>query len=253
MRTTDARSLSSGAQEDLRRKAVAAVRAGQSKSEAARLFGVARQTAHTWMNAYHAGGAAGLRGRRRGRRPGKRLNGQQAALIRRRIRDRHPDQLKLPFYLWTREAVQRAAKRERAGIYWADAMGLRSDQAAGRSYAPRGRTPAIPTAGNRFGCHMLSAIGGAASGSGHHRLGRGPVLFQLGAPFGDFARLSPDVVEADDAVERLTNLFCGRVWVGPELLAAVQEQRFGVCITPQRGQTIAKQVLRYRDEPVIPG
>lgn len=212
MKTIDTRSLSPAAQEDLRRKAVRAVRQGKSKTEVARLFGVARQTVHTWVKTYQRGGAAALKARRRGRRPGKRLDAKEAAMIRRRIRDRHPDQLKLPFYLWTREAVQQlihrefglavsvwtvgrylrgwgftpqkparraferdpravarwlkeeypairqAAKREKAEIYWADAMGLRSDHAAGRSYAPKGRTPLIPTAGNRFSCHMLSAI-----------------------------------------------------------------------------------------------
>ena len=39
MRTCDARQLPPKAQEDLRRKTVAAVRAGKSKAEAARLFG----------------------------------------------------------------------------------------------------------------------------------------------------------------------------------------------------------------------
>lgn len=60
---------------------------------------------------------------------------------------------------WLKEeypAIQQAAKGEKAEVYWADATGLRSDYAAGRSDAPKGRTPAIPTAGNRFGCHMLS-------------------------------------------------------------------------------------------------
>ena len=107
MKTCDARTLPAKAQEDLRRKAVAAVRGGKSKSEAARLFGVARQTVHTWINAYQARGAAGLKARRRGRRPGvKALAAKQAVLVRRCIRDRHPEQLKLPFFLWTREAVR---------------------------------------------------------------------------------------------------------------------------------------------------
>jgi transposase len=213
MKTLDARTLPPQAQEDLRRKAVAAVRAGKSKSEAARLFGVARQTIHTWINAYQARGAAGLKARRRGRKPGgQALDAKQAAVVRRRIRDRHPDQLKLPFYLWTREAVQeliarefgvevsvwtvgrylrdwgftpqkparraweqnpqavrrwlreeypalrKQARAENGEIYWEDEMGLRSDQAAGRSYAPRGRTPTIRISGNRFGCNLISAI-----------------------------------------------------------------------------------------------
>jgi len=128
------------------------------------------------------------------------------------IEDRCPDQLRLPFALWTREAVQQLiarrfgirvsvwtvgrylarwgltpqkplrrayerdpaavkrwlqeaypairtrAKREKAGIWWSDEMGMRSDHHAGRSYGRRGRTPVIPGTGRRFGCNMISAI-----------------------------------------------------------------------------------------------
>ena len=37
-------------------------------------------------------------------------------------------------------------------------MGLRSDQTAGRSFSPRGETPAIPGTGQRFGCNQISAL-----------------------------------------------------------------------------------------------
>lgn len=37
-------------------------------------------------------------------------------------------------------------------------MGLRSDHAVGRSFAPRGRTPMIVTTGQRFGCNVISDI-----------------------------------------------------------------------------------------------
>jgi transposase len=37
-------------------------------------------------------------------------------------------------------------------------MGLRSDDAIGRTYAPRGHTPVVRATGRRFGCNMLSAI-----------------------------------------------------------------------------------------------
>jgi len=127
-------------------------------------------------------------------------------------RDQDADQLKLPFYLWTRagvatliereygmavslttvgrylrawgmtpqKPVRRAyerndsaikrwlveeysalaadAKRERATIYRADEMGLRSDNVTGTSYAPVGQTPVVRATGQRFGCNMISAI-----------------------------------------------------------------------------------------------
>ena len=40
------------------------------------------------------------------------LSAKQAAKIRRIVMDRCPDQLKLPFALWTREAVQQLIKRK---------------------------------------------------------------------------------------------------------------------------------------------
>jgi transposase len=46
---------------------------------------------------------------------GKKINGQQAAEVRRLIKDRMPEQLKLSFGLWTREAVQQLIK-EKYGI-----------------------------------------------------------------------------------------------------------------------------------------
>ena len=56
---------------------------------------------------------AALAGGRRGRRPGeqKALSPRQEAMIRGLIVGRCPDQLKLPFALWTREAVGQLIER----------------------------------------------------------------------------------------------------------------------------------------------
>jgi transposase len=103
---TDARRLSPSAQEDLRRRVVRAVREqGMSKAEAARTFSVSRTSVHGWLNSYQSRGAAGLCSQPRGRPKRSRLAGHQAATVVRIITDRCPDQLKLPFALWTREAV----------------------------------------------------------------------------------------------------------------------------------------------------
>jgi len=106
MRALDARSLPPVAQEDLRRKGVRAIREGDSPTEVARRFGVSRQAVYNWVARFASGGASALRARKRGRAPARKLLPVQAATIVRLIKDRHPDQLKLPFYLWTREAVQ---------------------------------------------------------------------------------------------------------------------------------------------------
>jgi transposase len=57
MKIKDARSLPAISQEDLRRKAVKAVQEGKTQEEAARLFGVTRQTVGKWVKAYREGGS----------------------------------------------------------------------------------------------------------------------------------------------------------------------------------------------------
>lgn len=112
----DSRRLPPAAQEDLRRRVVQAVtEQGLSKSVAARTFGVSRTSVHHWVNKFKSRGARGLTSKARGRPPRSRLPGHQAATIVRLISDRCPDQLKLPFALWTREAVGQLI-HERYGI-----------------------------------------------------------------------------------------------------------------------------------------
>ncbi len=115
MHTTDARSLPAAAQEDLRRRTVKAVLDGMTHLEAARVFGIARPTVTRWVSAYRAGGRPTLRAKRRGRPLGTQLAAHQAALTVRLITKGCPDQLRLPFALWTREAVQQLL-RERFAL-----------------------------------------------------------------------------------------------------------------------------------------
>lgn len=103
----DFRKLPPATQAELRRVAVNMVLSGKSRIEVAEAVGVNRRFVGEWVNAFEASGVAALDGGRRGRRPGeqKALNRRQEAMVRRLIVDRCPDQLKLPFALWTREAV----------------------------------------------------------------------------------------------------------------------------------------------------
>lgn len=212
MKTHDARSLPSIAQEDLRKKAINAVLDGKKQVEVAEVFGITRQAVGKWIKTYREGGEKALKAKRRGRPKGGSLLPWQAVQIAKTVIDRHPEQLKLPFCLWTREGVgqliekrfgirlsvwtvgrylsrwgftpqkplrrafeknpeqvrhwleeeypsiHKQAKREKAGIYWGDEMGMRSDHAVGRSYGRRGQKPVIPGTGQRFGCNMISAI-----------------------------------------------------------------------------------------------
>ena len=105
MKIKDARSLPAVTQEDIRLKAIRAVLGGKTQVEIAKLFGVTRQAVGKWMKAYRTGGKGSLKAKPQGRPRGGSLLPWQAAQIVRTILDRHPEQLKLPFYLWTREAV----------------------------------------------------------------------------------------------------------------------------------------------------
>ncbi|RJO68793.1 MAG: IS630 family transposase [Myxococcales bacterium] len=103
----DGRRLSPAAQEALRVRAVAAVQGGMSKSEASRVFGVSRRALYNWLERVDAEGKRALKGDRRGRPKGSgaKLKPWQAAQTARLVQDHCPEQLKLPFVLWTREAV----------------------------------------------------------------------------------------------------------------------------------------------------
>lgn len=109
---TDARSLPPAAQEHLRRQVVAAVAGGIAQAEAARRFGVSREAVRKWMRRVESEGAGALAARKRGRPRGGTLKPYQASAVARAIRERHPDQMRLPFYLWTREAVARLIERK---------------------------------------------------------------------------------------------------------------------------------------------
>jgi transposase len=139
-RKNDARKLGLNGKEDLHRRVVqAVVEQGLSKSEAGRGFCVSRTSVHTWVDLYEQYGESGLCPKRPGRaKGGGRLAGWQAATIVNLIKDRCPDQLKLPFALWTREAV-RELIRMRFGIDYSLGM-------VGRLLRRWGFTPQRPIA-----------------------------------------------------------------------------------------------------------
>ncbi len=105
MKIQDTRLLHSIEQEDLRSKAVKAVLDGTKQVEVAKNLGVTRQAVGKWMKTYREGGEKALKAKQRGRPKGGALLPWQAAQIVKTVVDHYPDQLNLPFYLWTREAV----------------------------------------------------------------------------------------------------------------------------------------------------
>jgi len=109
MQARDFRSIGRAAQEELRRRALFLIeRQGLSQGQAAQLVGVRRQTVNTWVKRHREQGEDGLLdGRRVSPRRGKGiLSAEEAGQIRQWIIEQTPDQLGLPFALWTSRAVR---------------------------------------------------------------------------------------------------------------------------------------------------
>ncbi|MGF6483098.1 IS630 family transposase [Paraburkholderia sp. JPY419] len=110
----DARKLDGATQAHMRKMVVQAVRGGMTQTAAvANIYGVSLRAVSKWMKLSREGGWRALRPGKRGRQPGSgRLNHTQAVRIRKLIIERMPDQLALPFYLWTRESVAQLIEQQ---------------------------------------------------------------------------------------------------------------------------------------------
>jgi transposase len=214
MEKTDARKLSTDAQQQLRYQVIRLRKQGRKHAEISAITGVSRSTCSTWWTLYRNEGRKALEIKKRGRPIGscRRLNKEQEKEIQKAIRDKCPDQLKLPFALWSRIAIQqlimkrwgievpirtigdylsrwnftpqkplkrayeqnpkavkrwleqeypqihKKAKKEDAEIQWGDETGLCNDSYHGRSYAPRGKTPAIRLSAKCKRVNLISSI-----------------------------------------------------------------------------------------------
>jgi len=214
MEKIDARTLKPEVQEQLRKQAIHLRQKGHSVEQIAAILDVNSRTVYRWWQLYRRGGVKSIRIRRRGRPTGacRRLTVEQEKQIQRLIRDKQPDQMKLPFALWSRIAVQQLiqqlwamripirtvgeylkrwgftpqkpfrrayeqnpklvkqwleeqypgiaqrAKQEDAEIQWADETGLCNGSYYGRSYAPRGQTPAIRLPARPQRINLISTV-----------------------------------------------------------------------------------------------
>jgi transposase len=77
-----------------------------TQKQASELFGLSLNGVHRIWRRYKEKGYRGIASKKRGVQGGKKINGRQSAEVRQLIKEKLPDQLKLPFGLWTREAVQ---------------------------------------------------------------------------------------------------------------------------------------------------
>lgn len=212
MKRQDGRNRSSEAQFEIRKLVVQNKKQGKKNKEIAKILGLSEGAVVKIMRLYREGGMKNLRLRKRGRRSETKLDKAKAAQVKKWIEDKTPDQYKLAYGLWTREAVKdliyrkfkisvskwtvgrylkawgftpqkpvykayeqnsdqvnewleekypaikQRAQRDNSEIFWGDETGMRSDHHAGRSYAPKGKTPVVSSTGNRFKANMISAI-----------------------------------------------------------------------------------------------
>jgi transposase len=117
MDTRDARTLTQDAQHELRMTALRMVLNGQTQTVVAAHLQVSRQALSGWMIRYRAGGWAALSKGQRGRRQGqkRKLTSAQEREVQKLITDHTPDQMKMSFALWNRDAVRLLIER-RYGI-----------------------------------------------------------------------------------------------------------------------------------------
>jgi transposase len=149
MDARDFRGIGRPAQEALRRRALHLIeQQGLSQGEAARAVGVHRQTVNLWLKRYRTQGEDGvLDGRRVSPRRGKGvLSADEAARVQRWIADKSPDQLKLPFALWTSRAV-----RDRSPSASASGSGCRP---CSSTCNPRGSADPRSCGGGAYACWL---------------------------------------------------------------------------------------------------
>jgi transposase len=98
---------SKGSQETKRLLVVSYLKSKKgTHQEAADIFELSKSAVDKIWTRYCQKGSKGMVSKKRGVQGGKKINGKQSAEIRMLIKDKLPDQLKLSFGLWTREAVQ---------------------------------------------------------------------------------------------------------------------------------------------------
>lgn len=112
-RQRDGRKMRKEQQEQARRQAMALLDKGWTQQRVGQAVGVSARTVRQWVAYRRDHGLKALVRDERGRKTGqgRTLSAAQEKGIRGLIRDQTPDQLKLPFALWTRRAVAQLIQR----------------------------------------------------------------------------------------------------------------------------------------------
>ena len=208
---TGGRSLSHETLEEIRLRAVEAVKAGQQPSAVMKALGFCRTSIYRWLRAEKHGGPEALRALKHPGPPSK-LTDKQKRKVFRWLNGKDPRQYGFDFGLWTRRIVSQQiqerfgidlgvtqvghllvelditpqkplrrayernpvaiarwketeypllrarARQENADIFFLDEAGVRSAQVLGRTWAPKGQTPEVPTSGQRQSVNAISAV-----------------------------------------------------------------------------------------------
>jgi transposase len=113
MEKIDARTHNQQTQYELRKQVVRLRKRGLANREVAEIVGISEAHASTIWQKYQKGGIEAIQPGKRGRRDGAQrvLGAEQEVAVQNMLVDKAPNQLKLPFALWTRDAVRLAVKK----------------------------------------------------------------------------------------------------------------------------------------------
>ncbi len=114
MEKIDARKHNQQTQYELRKQVVRLRKKGLANGEVAAIVGISETHASTIYRRYLSGGLDAIKPGKRGRRHGAQrvLTAEQEGAVQQMLIDKAPSQLKLPFALWTRDAVRMAIKKK---------------------------------------------------------------------------------------------------------------------------------------------
>lgn len=125
MEKMDFRSVNSETRKEIRKRAIKLILTGTQKKKVAELYGVNQNSITNWVKKYKCHGLQGLVDNKRGVKSEdvKLLTANQEKEIQNMIIDTMPDQLKLPYSLWTRKAVKELVEREFGVVMAINTMG----------------------------------------------------------------------------------------------------------------------------------